>query len=363
MNEDISVTRFREYLRIKTVHPDPDYGSAVQFLERLAIEIGLLFKVVQVAPKRPIVVLTWLGQNEQLPSIMLNSHMDVVPVFAEHWKYDPFSAHKDESGNIYARGTQDMKCVGIQYVEAVRRLKAQNFRLVRNLHIIFVPDEELGSALGMQLFVDSDAFKSLNIGFGLDEATSKLFSVVYQIFSTNLIKQKIINKFLMFREENLLKLKNNKLLDTGDVFTVNLTIISGGVQVNVIPAEFIAGKQFFQTKAMFEKMVEEVSADCKFEWIQFYDSSAVTPVDDTNPWWTSFSDTMNSMNLEFEVKTFVGGTDGRFLRSLKIPCIGFSPINHTPTLLHEHNEFLNEKIFLRGIEIYVKLIRALANRK
>ena len=32
----------------------------------------------------------------------------------EFWKYPPFSAHKDENGDIYARGSQDMKCVGIQ---------------------------------------------------------------------------------------------------------------------------------------------------------------------------------------------------------------------------------------------------------
>ena len=46
--------------------------------------------------------------------------MDVVPVFPEHWTYPPFSAHKDEDGNIYGRGTQDMKSVGIQHFEAVR---------------------------------------------------------------------------------------------------------------------------------------------------------------------------------------------------------------------------------------------------
>ena len=27
-------------------------------------------------------------------------------IFQEHWKYDPFDAHKDEDGNIYARGSQ-----------------------------------------------------------------------------------------------------------------------------------------------------------------------------------------------------------------------------------------------------------------
>ena len=29
----------------------------------------------------------------------------------------------DEHGNIFARGSQDMKCVGMQYLEAIRLLK------------------------------------------------------------------------------------------------------------------------------------------------------------------------------------------------------------------------------------------------
>lgn len=46
------------------------------------------------------------------------------------------------NGNIYARGTQDMKCVGIQYLEAVRRLKQSGITLKRTLHISFVPGKE-----------------------------------------------------------------------------------------------------------------------------------------------------------------------------------------------------------------------------
>lgn len=43
------------------------------------------------------------------------------------------------------------------------------------------------------------------------------------------------------------------------------------------------------------------------------------------------------------------------------PAIGFSPMNRTPVLLHDHNEFLNEQVFLRGIDIYARLLPALAS--
>jgi aminoacylase len=60
-------------------------------------------------------------------------------------------------------------------------------------------------------------------------------------------------------------------------------------------------------------------------------------------------------------RIFPGGTDSRYIRGVGIPAIGFSPMNHTPVLLHDHDEFLQAEIFLKGIDIYVKLITAIAN--
>jgi len=51
----------------------------------------------------------------------------------------------------------------------------------------------------------------------------------------------------------------------------------------------------------------------------------------------------------------------RYLRAVGIPALGFSPMNNTPVLLHDHNEFLNEKIFLKGIEIFEDVITEMAN--
>lgn len=60
--------------------------------------------------------------------------------FQEMWKFDPFAAIKDIDGKIYGRGTQDMKSVGIQYVEALRRLQKMGKKnFLRNVHLIFAP--------------------------------------------------------------------------------------------------------------------------------------------------------------------------------------------------------------------------------
>lgn len=115
----------------------------------------LNFKIFQCVKGKPFVIFTLKGNNPDLPSLMLYSHTDVVPTFPvffdvfynnfyktvqEYWTYPPYSAHKDEQGNIFARGAQDMKCVGIQYVEAFRILKETGkANFLRTIYFIWGP--------------------------------------------------------------------------------------------------------------------------------------------------------------------------------------------------------------------------------
>lgn len=55
--------------------------GCVKFLESQAKDLGLPIKLYYCLPKKPIVILTWVGKEPTSPSILLNSHMDVVPVF------------------------------------------------------------------------------------------------------------------------------------------------------------------------------------------------------------------------------------------------------------------------------------------
>ena len=60
------------------MHPGPDYTSAVAFLKRQAEDVGLTYNVYEPAGD-PVVVMSWIGQDPAQPSVLLNSHMDVVP--------------------------------------------------------------------------------------------------------------------------------------------------------------------------------------------------------------------------------------------------------------------------------------------
>uniref|UniRef100_A0A2S2PKJ6 N-acyl-aliphatic-L-amino acid amidohydrolase n=1 Tax=Schizaphis graminum TaxID=13262 RepID=A0A2S2PKJ6_SCHGA len=392
-DENEAVTNFREYLRIPTVHPDVDYSKCVEFLLRQAQSLNLPSNIYYMAPGKPIVVITWLGQRPELPSILLNSHTDVVPVYPEYWTYDPFSAHKDKNGNIYARGSQDMKCVGIQYIETIRKYIKEKLVFDRTIHMSFVPDEETGGVLGMKLFVRSPEFASLNVGFALDEglaSSDDSFSVYYgertlwhlqikcsgtpghgSLIHENTAGEKlqyIINKFMNWREHEKLRMKTCKL-NAGDVTSINLTMLSGGCQVNVVPPELSAS---FDVRLSItvdttiientvRKWCEEAGEGVTLEFIEKSAFIQPTLLGPENPWWVTFKNECDKMNLKTKTYVFPGATDSRYIREIGIPALGFSPINNTPILLHDHDEFLNEKTFLDGIDIYYNIIKSLAS--
>ncbi|XP_015521691.1 aminoacylase-1-like [Neodiprion virginianus] len=391
--EATAVENFCEYLRIPTVQPNVNYDDCVAFLQKQAKSLDLPLKVYHVHPDKPIVIITWEGLKPSLPAILLNSHMDVVPVFADQWTYPPFSAHMDEKGNIYARGSQDMKCVGIQYLEAIRRLKLKGQCFNRTIHLSFVPDEEIGGVLGMREFVHTKDFQALNLGFALDEGvaspTNDFFLYngerslwhlwIYcpgnpghgSLMLDNTAGEKIrivIDKFMDFRAKEKAKLKDPKV-KLGDVTSVNLTQLQGGIQTNVIPDQLVVAFDIRIAVTVDEKKFEdmvmgwckEAGDDVHVKFEQKNEKIETTKVDSTNPFWVEFKKASDKLGVNLDIGIFPGATDSRFVRSVGIPAIGFSPMNNTPILLHDHNEYLNKDVFLRGVEIYTELIPAVAN--
>jgi aminoacylase len=76
-----------------------------------------------------------------------------------------------------------MKIVCIQYIEAIRKLKREGFVPKRNIHLLYVPDEEIGGADGMEAFLQSEQFQAIQpIAFAFDEGLAnptEAFTVFY----------------------------------------------------------------------------------------------------------------------------------------------------------------------------------------
>ncbi|PAV72944.1 hypothetical protein WR25_09792 isoform D [Diploscapter pachys] len=300
--EDIAVTKFREYLRVNTEQPNPDYEGCAKFLCGLATELGIECQTIRSEEYMPFVLMSIPGAQPELPALLLYSHTDVVPTFKDHWTHDPYSAFKDESGNIFARGAQDMKCVGSQYIEAIRRHFGRGKKQwKRTIHLLFGPDEEIGGDKGMRSFALTEEFRKLNIGFALDEGLASE-NDTYKVFYGERVPwwlkvtcggnpghgskfientaaekmQKVINSALAFREEQRQLLTNHSDWTLGDVTTLNLNQAHGGVQINVVPEKYelyfdirVTPKMDFnEMQSRIEKWCTDAGPDVKFEFIQ-----------------------------------------------------------------------------------------------
>ncbi|MGH0177180.1 UNVERIFIED_CONTAM: hypothetical protein FKN15_074508 [Acipenser sinensis] len=148
-----------------------------------------------------------------------------------------------------------------------------------------------------------------------------------------------------------------------------MTMVQGGVAYNVIPPNMdVSFDMRIPPTVNLKEFEEQIQAWCQaagegitYQFAQKHMNQNLTSTEHTDPWWRAFSTACSDMNLALKKEIFPAATDSRFIRAVGLPAIGFSPMNRTPILLHDHNEFLNERVFLHGIEIYCSLVPALAS--
>jgi aminoacylase len=404
---------------------DGSYNACGKWLVESLTALGMesVQIIPESLPNKPVVVATWNGTSD-LPAILLNSHYDVVPVMLEHWTVPAWEGIRKDS-RIYGRGAQDMKCVCAQYLVALRKLKSSGFKPVRTIHISYVPDEEIGGSGGMGILLQSDWYSEIKIDLALDEGLASEdsdYSVFYgerlpwwvrviadgntghgsRFIEGTAVEQllAVTQRALAFRQQQKDILHGvgahagcshgvSKKKVLGDVTSLNITMLRAGVQaggldvMNVVPAHAEAGFDIrisphmdpSEMKSTLDLWCEEVTASTpnlpkgggvKWDYTVAEPLKAhyTTSTDPTvNPWWGLFENTLQKKcGIKINPTVFPAATDSRFLRSLGIKAFGFSPIRRSPILLHEHDEYLDEDVYLEGCDVYVTLIRALSSQ-
>jgi len=114
--------------------------------------------------------------------------------------------------------------------------------------------------------------------------------------------QYVINKFMNWREHEKLRMKTCKL-DSGDVTSINLTMVNGGCQINVVPPELTVS---FDVRLSIAVDVTTIEKTVK-EWceeagegvtLEFMSKSAFiqpTLIAPENPWWVTFKNECDKM--------------------------------------------------------------------
>ncbi|CAH0702370.1 unnamed protein product [Spodoptera exigua] len=389
------VELLQAYIQINTTTYN-DLSDAVEFWRKLAALADVPINVYEIVEGFPIVVLKWAGTDSSQHSIMLNSHMDVVPAALEDgWTYDPFSGHIDENNFIYGRGTQDMKSVSIQYYTALRRLKENNVTLLRDVYMTLMPDEEVGAEAGMIPFLQSKEFAAMNVGIELDEGSSFPLPVIAVFYQDKVVWQikvdchgvsahgstfpatndtatgkcrNVMNKFFEFRDEQYELAKVAPPNDAGGYTSININKINGGTANNVIPSlisltiDIRLGTTVneVQMDAKIRQIIAESGSNITFSYILKNPQSPATIVNASNPYWNAVNKAADELGVGLLATIPPGSTDARHVRNAGYPALGLSPMPNTELLLHSVNERLGVTTFLNGIDLYEKIIYYLA---
>lgn len=191
-NEE-AIEYFTDILKFQTISSlgpiNGSYNQCIEWLKQKCEEINLKITLINESKdNKPILIAEWEGSNLNLPCIFLNCHYDVVPIIESAWTVPPFEGYRKD-GKIYGRGSQDMKCVVVQYIIAIKRLKLNGFIPLRTICLSFVPDEEIGGVDGMKILLSSKWFSEKTIGIALDE----VYLFIYFIFVILLLNDYFID--------------------------------------------------------------------------------------------------------------------------------------------------------------------------
>ena len=376
---------------------------------------------------KPIVVGKVPGLEPELRGILLNSHFDVVPVNAENWTVPPFEGLRREGRiygrgaqdmkcvcaqyiaalkHIISSGRRMRRTVYLSFVpdEEIGGLDGMNVLMQSDWFsdqggkVDLALDEGLASTddtfkvfYGERLpwFLFFDAFGNTGHGSRFIDGTAVSSAT------------QVLNKALQFRESQRRMLHGLHTEDAGcshavaarrqstlgDVTSLNVTVLQAGTVfpdgkavMNVVPANARVGLDIRispndppqKVNSMLDAWCQEINSqpgNAPVRWdfaMPCVQEHVLTHLGDVavSPWWECFRKVLlEEFGVAVEPGVFPAATDSRFLRAHGYKALGFSPIRRSPILLHENDEWLSEESFLEGLDIYVKLIPALADFK
>jgi acetylornithine deacetylase/succinyl-diaminopimelate desuccinylase-like protein len=158
--EDEAVRHLQALLRFDTTNPPGNEIAVARYVKEVLEKDGIEARIFEPFPGRGNVVarlpktlsLGGVGAGDGGGPLVLCSHMDVVPAERDKWRRDPFSGEIAE-GCIWGRGAVDMKSLLALSLACVSDLKRRKVDLRRDVVLVGVADEEMGSEKGARWLV------------------------------------------------------------------------------------------------------------------------------------------------------------------------------------------------------------------
>lgn len=353
--------------------------EVANYLKDLFAEYGIESKIVPVTKTR-VNLVAEIGSGS--PVIGISGHMDVVSAGDEsEWKSDPF-VMTERNGNLYGRGTNDMKSGLVNLALTMIELKANNELKNGTVRFMATTGEEVGGAGSKKLYEEGymDDVDYLWVAEPSPETIiySHKGSLNFRITSLgeaahssmpnhgyNAINP--IMKYLLELDEKLNNdPRSNEVLGK---LVMSTTILNAGNQVNSIPEKAVAEINV-RTIAEFDN--DEVIALFKETAEKYNQEGSKIEVKVTmslpSVFTTGKSDMVEltkelgkkNLNLDIKVEGSPGVTDASNLlrgKDASFPFMMYGP--GETKMAHKTDEYVRKDYYLAFFDIYRELILGL----
>lgn len=161
------VDLLQRLIRIDTTNPPGDEEQAIQLIAGTLEAEGIDPLLVAAEPGRPNLIARIPGRGTA-PPLLLQGHVDVVPVTDQVWSHDPFGGDVID-GFVWGRGALDMKGPVVMMVDAFLRAAASPTPPAGDVILAVVADEENHGTLGARFLVSEHAHLFEGVRYSLGE--------------------------------------------------------------------------------------------------------------------------------------------------------------------------------------------------
>lgn len=361
---------------MKTINGDEKLVA--DYLSDLFKESAISSSFLEYGPNRANLI-TEIGSKTSEKVLAFSGHMDVVdPGNLSEWVSDPFKPEVRD-GNLYGRGTCDMKSGLAAMAIAMIELTEEQVPLNGRIRLLGTVGEEVGELGAEQLTKEGyvDDVTSMIIGepTGYEVVYTHKGSINFQVDSKGKSSHSSMPQLGINAIDHLVDFYTQanqafrKEVHTDEVlgdFIYNVTLISGGEQINSIPdSASLQGNirtiPEYDNAEVIQKMqdiIDALNKEATYTLTLTINANKISVKSQKDSEIALIAKSVAEAATKQEVP--LGGisptTDAaEFIKAPKeFPIIVFGPGNDTP---HQVNEYVNVQNYLDMIDIYKEIAK------
>jgi succinyl-diaminopimelate desuccinylase len=372
-----TVDFLKDLLQAKSVNPPGNEEPVARKIAAMLQGAGVEAEIRSIEHSRANVVARILGSGAK-KSLVYSGHMDTVAVGEVPWDFDPFGAEEHE-GRIYGRGASDMKSGLAAMVVAITEVSRSGARLQGDLILAATAGEEV-DCRGAKALVEAGLLEGVGAMAISEPSNGEIFVAhkgalwveitCYGKTAHGSMPEQGVNAIEhmnalidALRDDFEFRYEHHDLLGEP---TMNLGVISGGTQPNVVPdvcrlridVRTVPGQNHREILDGFQALAQEIETNspAKFELTVLNDKPSVsTPADEE-----IVGTAVRTLDELFEKRLQPSGVRYFTDASVFVPGAGDSlpVIIYGPgdeALAHQPNEYVEVAKYLDAITFYKEL--------